>query len=401
MQYLLMTVSANQMSSQNDISESLGLDHIAKVYYGKGTRRLLEEVLASYSNIIIVCSTNGRKRIEQDPYLFAALEGIKIVWIDSINSYPTIGYLNAILNMEDKFNVDVILGIGGGSVLDVAKTISVLLPVRNQHMPEKICKNPEILDFSPSLPTILLPTTCGTGSEVTPFATLWDEVSKSKLSLSHKSLLPAVVIGDPDLLAGLNSRTISSTALDALIQNLESLWNINATPKSKSIALAGLTYSLEGLELYGTAGLNHSSANLLLRASLFSGAAIAITRTAICHAVSYPLTSRFGVPHGFACAFSLISVLSIVLKKSSSFTETVTRSLNLTSEELIELIRSVYLRLSVGKTLRVYLPSLEEVLALSDEMFGSIRSRNTIISIDGKELESIIKESYSLMRSAP
>ena len=394
-----MTSSATQQEFQIDISESLALDNIAKVYFGNGSRLLLKQVLAEYKNIIVVCSSNGRRRIEQDKYICTALEGKKTRWIDSINSYPSVRNIESILDAEDNLGTSVILGVGGGSVLDVAKTMSVLLPLSNQYTLEIVCKNPEVLGRASSLPTILLPTTCGTGSEVTPFATLWDEDSKSKLSLSHKSLLPKVVIGDPDLLLGLNSSTIISTALDGLIQNFESLWNINATPNSKSVALAGLKHSLEGLELFGTQGLSQSSANLLLRASLFSGAAIAITRTAICHAISYPLTSRFGVPHGFACAFSLISVLSNVLKRNSSFRETVTRSLNLTSEELIELIRELYHRLLVGESLRVYLPSLEEVLALSDEMLGSIRSRNTIIEIDGKMLESIIEESYSLMQA--
>jgi alcohol dehydrogenase class IV len=387
-----------QLESKSDITGSLDLDNITNIYYGPGSRLLLQKSLGAYKNILIVSSANGRKRILKERSIVAALEEKNLNWVDSINSYPTLEQMSVILENESNSKVDVILGIGGGSVLDVAKIISALLPMKSEYTLEQVCENPEVLDRSLKIPTLLMPTTCGTGSEVTPFATLWDESTKSKLSLAHKILLPSVIIGDPDLLAGLKANVVYSTALDALIQNFESLWNVNANEKSRALAIEGLDYSIEGLQVYGIDGLNQRSADLLLRASLFSGASIAITRTAICHAISYPLTARFGVPHGYACAFSLVPVLNHMLERSHSFRSLVDRSVNFSSEkEFVEVIRKIYRDSAAGTLLREYLPSLEEILNLNHEMLGSIRSRNTIIPIESEQLENLIKESYSVM----
>jgi alcohol dehydrogenase len=392
-----MTLSTNYQQDSLKLCCEFDLKSSIKLFYGEGTRELLKQEIRAFNNLIIVCSGNGRRRITEDLLIASALEDKTCTWLDIIDAYPTLEDAKAVLESGIS-SPDAILAIGGGSVLDFAKVLSVLMPVRGKLTIHEVCDDASALDDSVEIPTFLVPTTCGTGSEITPFATLWDSVSQSKKSLSHEKLLPSLVIGDPDLILKLPNDVICTTALDALSQNLESLWNVNADEKSRSIATQGLRYSVEGLERYASAGITPATANLLLRASLYSGAAIAKTRTAICHAISYPLTARYGVPHGIACAFSVISVLTQVMSESNEFKTLILQILGLhTTKDVLSKMDKLFTNLSFDSTLKALLPPVEEVLLLGPEMLGSIRSQNTIVDIDIDKLEIIICRSYVFM----
>jgi len=161
-------------------------------------------------------------------------------------------------------------------------------------------------------PIIAIPTTAGTGSEVTSWATVWNTVAMKKYSLARETLYPETALVDPLLMLDLPRAITISTGLDALSHALESIWNVNANPVSSSLAEVAARGVIEVLPLLADDLRNKPLRTRLARASLFAGLAFSNTRTALAHSLSYHLTLHHGVPHGIACSFSLPMVMRAV-----------------------------------------------------------------------------------------
>ncbi|HEX2629172.1 MAG TPA: phosphonoacetaldehyde reductase [Chitinophagaceae bacterium] len=178
-----------------------------------------------------------------------------------------------------------IVGIGGGSVIDLGKGMIY-----------------HCLGHSSTVPFfIAAPTTAGSGSEATPFAVIYR--NGRKISLVHPFLLPQSVILDPSLLDSLPSRQVAVSGMDVLSQAVESYWNRNADQESKQYA--GKAIELWKQNFLAAVNNNKSAKGELQVAAYTAGKAIAITRTTGPHALSYYLTSNHGVPHGHAVALLL------------------------------------------------------------------------------------------------
>lgn len=204
-----------------------------------------------------------------------------------------------------------IVALGGGSVIDAAKVVA--LGGKGFDAVKGYLEDGSGEDALTSIPIIAIPTTAGTGSEVTSWGTVWDTDRARKYSLSHPSLYPTDALIDPELMAGMPRALTVSTALDALSHSLESIWNVNGNPVSTNHAVNAATEILDGLP-----GLVDDLSNLELRvriarAATFAGLAFSNTRTALAHSISYPITLRHGTPHGLACSFSLPMVMRSVI----------------------------------------------------------------------------------------
>jgi alcohol dehydrogenase len=205
---------------------------------------------------------------------------------------------------------EVIVAIGGGSVIDSAKVfaaaggdfgrIKSFLEERNG------------ADLLSAIPIIAVPTTAGTGSEVTCWGTVWDAANGKKYSLARPNLYPALAVVDPRLMLGKPRSLTISTGLDALSHALESLWNRNANPVSANHAVFAARQVLDVLPRLVKDLGNIELRSLMATAALFAGLAFSNTKTAIAHSLSYPITLRHGVQHGIACSFSLPMVLRSV-----------------------------------------------------------------------------------------
>ena len=206
--------------------------------------------------------------------------------------------------------VEAIVALGGGSVMDAAK---VLAAASGDF--ERVRRHLLTGDGGNDLgrtPIIAVPTTAGTGSEVTSWATVWDTEAMKKYSLSRDTLHPEVALVDPLLTTGLPQAVTISTGLDALSHALESIWNVNANPVSSALAEVAAREVIDALPLLADDLGNAALRMRLARASLFAGLAFSNTRTALAHALSYHLTLHHGVPHGIACSFSLPMVMRAV-----------------------------------------------------------------------------------------
>ncbi len=227
--------------------------------------------------------------------------------VDEIVPNPQIKHLQSIKAKLCDF--DAIIALGGGSVIDSAKFLSVDSVFENDNF--KIKSQPKKL--------FAFATTSGTSSELTHWATVWDNDAFVKHSLSDEILYPKEAFYDANLSLSLPRQTTIYTALDALSHSFESIWNNNANPISTHYALMAIEIILRDLvELSQNLRSLQLRSNLML-ASIYAGLAFSNTQTALAHALSYPLTMRFGTPHGLACSFSLPLLLECLPRKSHAF----------------------------------------------------------------------------------
>lgn len=210
---------------------------------------------------------------------------------------------------SDADKSDVLVAVGGGSVLDTAKALMV--GTRDGSFEALVGLLAAGKAFTPARvkPLLAIPTTAGTGSEVTPWATIWDHAAAKKYSLHLPQTWAEAALVDPALTLSLPAGATLAAGLDALSHALESIWNINANAVSDTHAVSAARSVLETLP-----ALMRDLANPMLRermsfAALQAGLAFSNTRTALAHSISYDMTLRHGLPHGIACSFTLPLVL--------------------------------------------------------------------------------------------
>ena len=197
-----------------------------------------------------------------------------------------------------------IVAAGGGSVMDMAKAIRFL--AAQEEDIETCLRSPDGTRRR-GAPLAAIPTTSGSGSEATRFAVLYAD--KRKESLEHDFVLPDHAIVDPDLTSRLSPRQTAISGLDALSQAVESLWSVHSTEESRACADRALRLALARLERAVRQPDAEARAGMAEAAHL-AGKAICISKTTACHAVSYPMTSYFNVPHGLAVALTLPAMLA-------------------------------------------------------------------------------------------
>lgn len=217
------------------------------------------------------------------------------------------------LTIFKKLRPDIIIGIGGGLAMDYAKMISFFYSqdINSIQDLRQCLKNQDAL-HKRSVPLMLIPTTAGSGSEATHFAVIYS--NNIKYSISHESILPDYVILEPSLTSSLSDYQTAISGADALCQGIESFWNINATEESLSyskMAIKEIWNKLPKLLLNNETVPRAD----ILRAANIAGKAINITKTTAAHALSYPLTSHFNIPHGEAVSM----FMPIVFKLNTTY----------------------------------------------------------------------------------
>ncbi|MEI2443656.1 iron-containing alcohol dehydrogenase [Priestia megaterium] len=218
---------------------------------------------------------------------------------------PTIKNIEEVFQAIGKEQYDVLIGFGGGSVLDATKILSVL-QTNNQSIRELLGTD---LVKNPGTPTILIPTTSGTGSEVTPNAivTLPDE--ELKIGIVSKYLLPKLVVLDPVLTLSLPRPITAATGMDAFTHSLESFISNKSNLISDMVALESIRLiSSSIVEAYQN-GNSVEAREKMLVGSMYGGMALTSAGTAAVHALAYPLGGKFKIPHGVANSMLLPHVM--------------------------------------------------------------------------------------------
>ena len=290
-------------------------------------------------------------------------------------------------------NVDVVVSLGGGSVMDATKAALVVrglgdrgMEILNSHLREGalLPKQIQLPEF------IAAPTTSGSGSEVTRWGTIWGD-DGIKYSVSDPRLYPTYAILDPELTVSMSRELTLFTALDALSHAMESVWNRHHTPITDTLAedVIKIVYGtlLAALEN----GQDIESRILLQKAAVLAGLAIGVTQSALAHSISYPFTSRCGVPHGLACSFTLAQVARYNLEEGPARLIPIANGLDCKLEKIPETIEEWFRTLGVGSSLSRYIDS-SVVDQFGNDLITRSRAANNIRSVDGSAARQIAQD---------
>lgn len=368
-----------------------------KIVFGVGSLGRLAELIG-HGRVLLV-TTPGFTRRGVTERLLEILGRDKVHVFDGVSRNPDLRDIEEASAHLRPIKVDRIVALGGGSAIDTGKALSVTLPgVGSDFSLRRHVVDGLPLPASGPLPLTAIPTTAGTGSEVTPFATIWDREREKKLSLTSPAIFPRMAVLDPDLTLGLPEDETVASGLDALSQGLESIWNRNANAVSLAVATRAVYLALNTLPRLVREPGSIELRSRMMEASLLAGIAISSTRTALAHSMSYPLTAVYGLPHGIACSFTLPALLDYNSKVDDGRFLQLIRALGLESvralrEVLIELLRD----LRVGDRLRRYIPKLSDVVDLAPQMYTPGRADNNIRPVTDQLLTDVLTSSWNAL----
>lgn len=220
---------------------------------------------------------------------------------DKIDPEPGLKLADVGCKLAAKSGCDCVVGVGGGSAMDVAKAVSILLT--NGGKAEDYLGLGKIA--KPGVPKIMVPTTAGTGAEVTFTAVFINEKTKSKGGMNGDPLYPNAALLDPELTVSLPPHVTATTGIDAFTHALEGYLSTQAHPISDMYALEAIEMISRNLPLAYANGANIEARSAMLMGSLLAGKALATAGVGLVHAMAYPLGGMFGIPHGLANAVLL------------------------------------------------------------------------------------------------
>jgi len=247
-------------------------------------------------------SKAGLPRIVAD-HLKAA--GIESAIFDAVESDPSIKTAIQAAEAAKSIAAEVLIAVGGGSAIDAAKSAGILVTsggyLRDFGGVGKVAK--------PTLPLIAIPTTAGTGSEVTVFAVMTDTDKNEKFTISSPLIAPRVAILDPEFTVKLPPSITAFTGMDALTHAVEAYVSVNAQPATDALALHAMKLIMANLPLAVHRGDNLKARENMLQAALLAGVAFNCAFLGLAHALASPLGAHFHLPHGLANAVMLPYVM--------------------------------------------------------------------------------------------
>ncbi|MDR1834535.1 MAG: iron-containing alcohol dehydrogenase [Fusobacteriaceae bacterium] len=256
---------------------------------------------------VIVITDEGIRNAGLLETVLAAVERAGCAYAVLENPAPEPSYLDVetVIKNVDATEGDIILAVGGGSVMDVAKLASVLKNA--PYTVKDLLETPEIAVKKRK--AIMIPTTCGTGSEATCNAIVGIPEQGIKVGIVNQEMIPDYVILDPEMIAKLPKSIVAATGVDALAHCVECLTSKKANPFSDLYALAGGKLIFENLRAaYQNPEDKRAKENMLLGA-FYGGVAITASGTTAVHALSYPLGGKFHIPHGVSNAILFAHVM--------------------------------------------------------------------------------------------
>lgn len=256
-------------------------------YIGEGSIARVADIVreTGVHKVFLVAGSKSFASSGAEATLMPLFSGIEVTRFDDLSALPTQEDVEKGIALYRAQGPDLVVAVGGGHVMDIAKAVNFMAGKK---------------------PLVAIPTTAGSGAESTPFAVVYKDGVKT--SLEDATMLPTYAIVDPQLGQSVSRETSLASGLDALCQAIESLWARGATEESRGYAAEALALVWPNL-VRAVAGDAQARAALMQGAHL-AGKAIAISKTTACHALSYGLTSRFGVPHGLAVAYTMPALIA-------------------------------------------------------------------------------------------
>ena len=275
-----------------------------KIWFGAGQFARLGAVLDELGSqsCVIAC---GRHFAPEAEKLMAKDARIKAVF-GAVEQNPQLSGIVETVRLAREHDADTVIGVGGGSSIDTAKFAAAI--ARGEGEAEEYFRGTRPFPAE-RLNIVAVPTTAGTGSEVTQVSVV--SFGKEKKTINNPVFMPKAAIVDPLMSVGVPPRTTMNTGLDAMAHALEGYWSRNHQPIPDLMAIEAVRLILANLERAYRDGSDLEARSAMAYASLLGGLSFALPKTAASHACSYPLSEDYHLPHGEACAFTLDSLVRI------------------------------------------------------------------------------------------
>jgi len=278
-----------------------------RIVFGPGALDELEPLARSLGRRALLITGRAPERAA------AAQERLAAAGVESmcfrIAGEPTIEDVRRGCALAGESGCDFVVACGGGSAIDAGKAIAALLANAGDPLDYLEVVGSGRPLTKPSLPFVAVPTTAGTGSEVTRNAVLTSPEHRTKASLRSPGMLPRAALVDPGLLSGLPPHLVAGSGLDALTQLIEPFVSLRASPLLDGLCREGITRSARSLRRGFEGDLSEAVRIDLAMASLFGGLALANAGLGAVHGIAGPVGGMFGAPHGAACAALLAPVV--------------------------------------------------------------------------------------------
>ena len=371
-----------------------------KIYFGMGEVKNLFSILGPSPDINNILLITGSRSLQESGHLDCISEQLKdheLNILSHVPANPDVNDIWAIKKKTDTYKYDCILAVGGGSVIDTGKAL-VALQGNEVASPEDIRNIVQQKTYccgsSKKCLLIAVPTTAGTGSEVTSWATLWDKEKGIKYSLESPGLYPEIALVDPSLTLSLPKELTASSALDALSHATEAYWSRNSNEIVRMYALRSINFIAGNLE-----NLLENLDDLFLRekvayGSLFAGLAFSNTKTTACHSISYPLTLLYGINHGTAVSLTLGKML---VKNESSLVDggELLRAYGVSrAREVQEFVERVFQKAGLPCRLRDYGVAEFDLPTIADKSFTPGRMDNNPVDLDKQYIVNLLQSIY-------
>ena len=304
---------------------------------------------------------------------------------------PTFQYCQNAIDYRKKGKFNSVIAIGGGSVMDTAKTVMASIGTGINSISDLI-KNDT--PYNSKVPSIFIPTTHGSGSEVTMWGTVWDMKEKKKYSISHPYLYPNFAILDGSLTLSLPLNISLTSILDALSHSFEAIWNKNANKVSTEYAIEAICLILKNVNRFKKREKDLYLRKLFLKASNIAGLAFSRTKTAAAHSISYPLTINYGIPHGIASSLPLLQLLRINEREIKNELSIILFNLGIKDlNSLINLIQQIPDGI-IKYSLKDWGVKRKDINGLVTQSYTKGRMENNIVDLLEKDIYQIYKEIY-------
>ena len=323
--------------------------------------------------------------------LYEALADCEVMELTFERSNPDIQELFALYQQHREERPDLILAVGGGSVLDMAKSLAAILDKTYETVEELRKAIQTKSTGKPECPWIGIPTTAGTGSEATCWATVWDSERNAKLSLENHENYAYAAYVDPEFTMSMPMHLVVSSALDAVAHATESYWAKAHNIVSEIYALKAVSMIMKNLEhLIETRDKEDYLA--MAEASMLAGRAFSNTKTTACHSISYPLTLGYGIPHGIAVSMLLPSLLQINWEKMED-TESLLRAYGVkTPEEAGRKVEQLLDMAGISHRLSDWKVEKADLGTIAAHCFTKGRMENNPVDLSKDDVEKILEK---------
>jgi alcohol dehydrogenase class IV len=283
-----------------------------RIIFGRGTLKDTGTLAATFGKKVLVVTGSGSKRAAPLMTLLMA-KGIAFEFF-AVTGEPTIEMARAGVEAVKKHGSELVIGFGGGSAIDTAKAIAALAANPGDPLDYLEVIGKALPLVNPPLPCIAIPTTAGTGSEVTRNAVLASKEHNVKVSLRHPLMLPKIALIDPVLMHSLPPEVTASTGMDALTQNIEPYVSNAANPMTDAFAREGIQRAAKSLLRAYAHGADLAGREDMALAALMGGLALANAKLGAVHGFAGVLGGMYNAPHGDICAALLPPVMEINIR---------------------------------------------------------------------------------------